>query len=67
MNPWNLYEDKMNNRGRTRRDVAYKREVRRIDNKLPNNLSYHTARIYPSEHRRVVGYTRSWGEVYLCG
>ena len=55
MNPWNLYEDKMNNRGRTRRDVAYKREVRRIDNKLPNNLSYHTARIYPSEYEVNVG------------
>ena len=49
MSGWDTYVARMNARGMTRQEVAHKREARFIKNRLPNNLSYTTALLYPME------------------
>ena len=50
MGAWDVYTDRMNVHGNTKRDAFLKREVRNIDHRLPDNLSYTTAVVYAPEH-----------------
>lgn len=46
MNAWDIYQDRVLAHGDTKRGATHKREVRYLLNKLPDNLSYHSATIY---------------------
>lgn len=50
MGAWDIYEDRLSAHGRTKRDASYIREVRFINNRLPENLSYTTVDIYPGKY-----------------
>lgn len=50
MNAWDMYQSRMEQRGFTKRETHLMREIRNINNRLPDNLSYTTAVIYDSEH-----------------
>lgn len=50
MNIWDTYQNRMNVHGGSKRNAAYIREVRYINSKLPDNLSYQTVEMYPCEH-----------------
>lgn len=45
MNPWNSYNIRTSIRGDTRRDASMIRTQRRLDNRIPSSLSYHTLHI----------------------
>ena len=50
MDIWKTYQNRLSVHGKTKRDASYIREVRYIDNKLPDNLSYHTVNVYPADY-----------------
>lgn len=50
MSVWDLYQQRTNVRGDTKRMTQYNREVRTLRNKLPDNLSYQTVDIYDIAH-----------------
>ena len=50
MSVWDVYEDRMNARGLTRRDTQLKREIRTIERRLPDSLSYQEVTIHDLEH-----------------
>lgn len=50
MSVWDVYEDRMNARGATKREAQRKRELRAINNHVPENLSYQTVTVYDLEH-----------------
>lgn len=50
MDKWQIYESRHDVHGRTKRDATLKREVRMLNTKLPDSLSYHTAIIFDQEH-----------------
>ena len=50
MDIWGTYQDRMTAQGVTKRDAEYKREVRTIYNKLPDNLSYTSVTVYLPDH-----------------
>lgn len=50
MSVWDLYQQRTNVRGDTKRMTQYNREVRTLRNKLPDNLSYQTVDIYDITH-----------------
>lgn len=50
MSVWDVYEDRMNARGATKRDTQLKREVRTINNMLPDSLSYQQVTIHEMEY-----------------
>lgn len=45
MSIWDLYQERINAHGGTKRGAALKQETRRINNKLPDSLSYHSVTI----------------------
>jgi len=47
---WDTYEERLRVRGGTKRGAVLNREVRTIQKRLPDNLSYQTALIYDLEH-----------------
>ncbi len=49
MNSWDNYQSRIEARGITKRQTTLNRETRALLNKVPENLSYHTARVYPRE------------------
>ena len=49
-NPWDVYLDRADVRGLTKRDAVLKREKRAIHRKLPDSLSYQTVTIYEPEY-----------------
>ncbi len=50
MGVWDTYTNRIETMGGTKRGTRLKREVRMINNKLPDNLSYHSAHIFDAEH-----------------
>ena len=42
MSAWDIYIDRIEAKGGTKRNAAFNREVRRLNSKLKNSLSYHT-------------------------
>lgn len=50
MSIWDVYEDRMNIRGITKRDAQLKREARAINRRLPDSLSYQEVIIHDLEH-----------------
>lgn len=50
MDAWSTYQNRIAAHGGSKHNAAYIREVRFIESKLPDNLSYHTVDIYPSEY-----------------
>lgn len=50
MSLWHTYESRVAVHGGTKRNAAYLREVRLINNKLPDNLSYTTVDVFPREY-----------------
>ena len=46
MSSWDLYQKRLNVRGVTKREELYKREVRYLQNKIPENLSYKLLDVY---------------------
>lgn len=50
MGVWDKYQSRINAHGGSKYNAAYKREVRYINSKLPDNLSYFTVDIYPREY-----------------
>ena len=50
MGGWDIYKNRINIHGKTKRDASKIREVRFINNKLPDSLSYHAVDIYPSQY-----------------
>lgn len=50
MNAWDVYEHRITSHGGSKRNTALLRESRFIKSKLPDNLSYQTVTIYPSNY-----------------
>lgn len=50
MGAWSTYQNRINAHGGSKRNAAYNREVRYINSKLPDNLSYQTVEICPREY-----------------
>lgn len=50
MSVWDTYGERLDVNGKTKRSATLKREVRRLNTKLPESLSYHTVTIFDSEH-----------------
>lgn len=50
MSVWDAYAGRMEVSGRTKQDAHHRREVRNIDMRLPDSLSYTEAVIYVPEH-----------------
>lgn len=50
MSVWDTYESHAGVRGMTKRESALKREVRTINRKVPDNLSYQAVTIYDNAH-----------------
>ena len=49
-NVWELYQSRMRVHGDTRRKAAKNHELRMINQKLPDSLSYHSVKIFDQEH-----------------
>jgi hypothetical protein len=47
---WDVYQDRIESRGSTKRGAALQREKRQLLTKLPDNLSYQTVTIFNSEY-----------------
>lgn len=47
---WDTYTKRLSSHGSTKREATLKRELRFINSKLPDNLSYTTVTVYPSEY-----------------
>lgn len=45
MNPWSLYETRVNSRGQSKRDESFNRELYMLNKKLKDSLSYHSVKI----------------------
>ena len=54
MNIWDAYQERINAHGGTKRGAALQREIRRINNRLPDNLSYHTVTVDDVEQNVAV-------------
>ena len=50
MSAWDTYEQRIGAHGMTRRGASKVNELRAIDRKVPNNLSYTEVEIYPMEY-----------------
>lgn len=50
MDAWNTYQNRIAAHGSSKRNAAYIREVRAIERKLPDNLSYQAVNVYPSDY-----------------
>lgn len=50
MSVWDVYQSRTNARGDTKRATQLKREIRTIQTKLPDNLSYQSVTIFDLEH-----------------
>lgn len=50
MSVWDVYEDRINARGATKRDTQLKREIRTINSRLPDSLSYQQVTIHEMEY-----------------
>ena len=50
MGAWDTYQYRIAEHGGTKRNAARRREVRLIERRLPDNLSYHSVDIYPPEY-----------------
>lgn len=50
MGVWDTYESRISAHGGTKRNASLLRELRTIDRRLPENLSYQTVAIYPQEY-----------------
>lgn len=50
MSPWEIYQDRIQAHGGTKRGAGYVREVRTLRDKLPDSLSYHHATIFSPEN-----------------
>lgn len=50
MDVWGTYKDRSDARGKAKRDAHRFREIRNIEQRLPDSLSYTTATIYEPEH-----------------
>ena len=50
MSVWDVYEDRMNARGASKRDAQLKREIRTINSRLPDSLSYQQVTIHEMEY-----------------
>lgn len=50
MSVWDTYGRRLDVHGNTKRKAVLKREVRMLNDKLPDSLSYHAATIFDSEH-----------------
>lgn len=49
MSVWDNYQTRKSVSGITKRDSVLRREIRTLNNKLPDSLSYHTVSIFPAE------------------
>ena len=45
MSEWDIYESRINARGKTKREAVLNRELRLINKRLPDNLSYKTVQV----------------------
>ena len=50
MGAWDLYQSRLDVHGNTKRNASLIREVRYINTKLPDNLSYTTVEMHPMEY-----------------
>lgn len=50
MSVWDVYQSRSETRGTTKRATHLKREIRTIDNHLPDSLSYQSVTIYKAEN-----------------
>ena len=50
MGVWDMYTNRIENMGGTKRGASLVREARYLTHKLPDNLSYHMAPIFDAEH-----------------
>lgn len=50
MSAWDTYRARMNVRGNTKRETVLNREIRTLNKKLPDSLSYQTATIFDCMH-----------------
>lgn len=55
MSAWSIYQNRIDAHGGTKRNTIFNREIRYINSKLPDNLSYQTVAIYPREYGFNVG------------
>lgn len=50
MSAWDVYEDRINSIGSTRRGASLQREKRVLNNRLQHNLSYQTVTVFDKDH-----------------
>lgn len=50
MDAWSIYQNRIDAHGDSKRNASFAREVRYINSKLPDNLSYHKVDIYQREY-----------------
>ena len=50
MGAWDVYENRIDAHGGSKRNTVYSRAARYISSKLPDNLSYQEVTVYPSEY-----------------
>lgn len=55
MSVWDVYQSRSETRGTTKRATQLKREIRTIDNHLPDSLSYQSVTIYTAENGYNIG------------
>ena len=50
MGVWDIYEDRINNSGATKREAFLKREQRNLNTKVKDSLSYQTVTVYTQDN-----------------
>ena len=50
MGVWDTYQNRVTTHGGTKRNASLIREIRFIESKLPDSLSYHSVDIYPAQY-----------------
>lgn len=50
MSVWNVYDERNEVRGQTRRETVRRREISRLERRVPDSLSYHDVEIFDNAH-----------------
>ena len=50
MSVWNVYDERNETRGQTRRETVLRREIERLTRRVPDSLSYHNVELFDSAH-----------------
>ena len=65
MNPWNIYQSRLDSIGATKREARLRRESRYLSAKIPDNLSYATVDIDGSDQDIAIINTDNLDEKFI--